>query len=656
MHRFFIAFSTLTFAFVAAQAAVSRASASPPASPSPSASPSPPLQEIGRVVTSDRRSEPIGLTSRPTYVVDRAQIDAYGARTVADALQGVPGVDLFSYGPFGAEVDYGLRGSNSEQTLVLVDGIPVTDPTTGAVQLGQFSTIGVERIEVVESGSSTLYGTSASGGVINIITSVPRGVYVEASDASFGDRDVRAGAGNGTLGLTLERHVSTGDFAYPAIDYGPQSSCESGYQVPCSFRGGVRSPAYGDQTAGRLSLAVPSVDGFHIRARLDASGTEIGVPGSVAFPSTTASEADLANSALLEIERIAKNSTLTVDLAGSQTRLAYVDPVGNYGESDVYTGRSQVSLRDAFLVGRIDGVGGIDLSRESGVFSFPTTPNFTSENAPPIDAFAFGQAESQSAAYLQLGFSPLGGTRLTAGLRGENDAPHGTVLAPSFGGTIRSGDLRFAGNVGESFRVPTLEDLYYPLDSNPNLQPEKAQTADATVSYDARAGSLSAGWFDRNGSNFIIEAPPSYLPFNAQHAAVAGVQFTAATKPRGGFIAQAGYTDLYRAFDFDTGGRLPRYPEGTVNLSIEHPFAQTHLDYGLRWDIVGSDGDDRSEVAPPLEASYDAYDSLDAFVRYKVSAQAVVTLRGFNLGNEYAAPVFGYPAPGRRYSLEISTR
>lgn len=135
------------------------------ATPSPSPSQTP-IAEIGRVTTSDRRSEPIGQTSRPTFVVDRSQIDAEGARTLADVLVGVPGVELFPYGPFGAQVDFGIRGATSARTLVLVDGQPVGDPTTGTVDPDQLSTVGVQRIEIVESAASALYGTSASGGVI----------------------------------------------------------------------------------------------------------------------------------------------------------------------------------------------------------------------------------------------------------------------------------------------------------------------------------------------------------------------------------------------------------------------------------------------------------------------------------------------------------
>jgi outer membrane receptor protein involved in Fe transport len=72
--------------------------------------------------------------------------------------------------------------------------------------------------------------------------------------------------------------------------------------------------------------------------------------------------------------------------------------------------------------------------------------------------------------------------------------------------------------------------------------------------------------------------------------------------------------------------------------------------------VVGSDGDDAANVPPPLAASYDAYNTIDAYLRYKLAPHAVLSVRGFNLGNTQYAPIFGYPAPGRRGYVEISTR
>jgi vitamin B12 transporter len=617
-----------------------------PASPAPvasaAASPAPgSLRAIGEVVTSDRRPEPIGSTSQPTFVIDRARIESFGDRTVADALHDVPGVEVQSYGPFGAQAAYGIRGAGPERTLVLVDGIPITDPTTGAVQLSQFSTVGVQRIEVVESGSSTLYGTSASGGVINIITTVPRGAYVAAATGSFADRDVRASLGDGTVGFSFERHVATDAYPYEAFDYGPHFD----------YPGGARTNAEGDATTGRLSLDVPTVAGFTVRARADASGSFIGAPGSLQYPSQTATQATSTDSVLVDLERQSAASTFTISLAGSQTRLAYDDLVYNDGESDVATGRSQISVKDAVSYGRFDGVAGVDLSRASGVFAFPA--NYASANTP---AYALGASESQAAAYLEAGVAPVAGARFTAGLRGENDSPHGSVLAPSFGGTVRSGSLRFSGDVGESFTVPTLEDLYYPGYANPNLLPERAQTADATVAFETARGTVSAGWFDRNGSNFIVLDPKTFIPENAQRAESAGMVLTATSKPIAGFVVEASFTNLYRALDLTTGARLPQDPVDQATLSLAHPLAGTsRFAYGLRWGIVGSDGADAANVAV-RSATFDAYDTLDAFFRYKLANGAVLTVRGANLGNTQYAPLFAYPAPGRTFGVELSTR
>lgn len=623
------------------------------ASPSPVASDAA-LSEIGRVSTSDRRVEPIGQTSRPTFVVTRAHIEAYGARTVSDALQGVPGVQQFSYGPFGSLVDYGIRGSLSAQTLVLVDGVPVTDASTGTTFLGQFSTVGVDRIEVVESGSSTLYGANAAGGVINIITRVPRGAYLEASDGSFADRDVRVGIGDGRIGGSFERHVATSAYAYPTLAYS-QSPCNASASGACVFPQGVRTNSFGDESIARLSADLPFASGLRVRARADDASTATGIPGGLNFLAPDATQNYATKSALLEIERATPHSTATLSFGASQTLSTYTDLANNYGQSDIYAGRAQISVRDAFAYARGDAVIGIDLARESGRFEFPTAPNFAQPTAPPIAAFGVGASRATSAAYVQLGASPFAGARIVAGARAEHLSPFGSVVAPSFGGTIRAGALRFAGNIGESYRVPTLTDQYYPGASNPNVLPERSSNADATIAFEASGATYSIGYFGRSGSNFIVFDPARFVPVNARRAQTTGLAFTATTRPIGGLVAEASYTNLFRALDLSTGARLPRSPIGQASIALDHPFARDRYAFGIRWGIVGTDGDDAANVSH-LTGSYDAYDSLDAYVRYRIAKDAVLSLRGFNLGDTRAVPIFGYPAVGRRFGFELSTR
>jgi vitamin B12 transporter len=608
-------------------------------SPAPSVSPGA-LTEIGRVSTGDRRSEPLGLVSRPTIVVDRSRIEAYGARTVADALADVPGLNLFRYGPFGAQVDYGIDGATSAQTLVLVDGAPYADPSNGGAQLEGLSTLGVERIEIVEGGASTLYGTSASGGVINIITRVPRGAYLAAATGSYADRDLRAAAGNGVFGASFERHVAANAYPYPALTYAPADA----------FAGGTRANAYAAESSGRAAADTTLGAGLRLRARLDASENTGGVPGGLSFLTPNAVQQLSNDGGLLEIERAARASTLTLSLSGLAQRIVYDDP-DNGGEQDTYDGRVQLSLKDVVTARRGDLVAGVDVARESAVLSFGA-----GQLGPGSPVSATGAAQAQAAAYVQAGAAPFPGARFTAGVRAENDAPRGGVLAPSLGGVVRFGRLRVAGDLSESFRVPTLVDLYYPGFSNPNLVPEKARNADATLGYETRFAGISAEWFGRAGSNFIVLDPVTFVPYNARRAEAEGFTIVATSRERAGIEAEATFTDLYRALDLETHARLPRNPVGQATLGLTHPFGGGRVSYGLRYGIVGSDGDDRAKVAAPLTGSFDSYASLDAFLRCKMAPGVVLSVRGFDLGDDRYAPVFAYPAPGRRFSVEVSTR
>ncbi len=584
-------------------------------------------------------------------MVTRAQIEDEGARTLADALANVPGVELFPYGAFGAQVDYGIRGATSARTLVLVDGQPIADPTTAEVYLAQLSTVGVERIEVVESASSALYGTSASGGVINVITRVPRGEYVEGSLGSYGDRDVRATVGNGTIGGSFERRVATNDYSYPALTYGGPA-CKTIANGTCAFPSGVRDNADGRETVGRIDANVPLGLGFTARARADLASLDIGVPNSLAFLTPNTRSRSTNRTGLVEIARASADNTFTVDVSGADQRGSYADP--SFGSDDTVWGRSQLSLKDAVSAKRADLVAGIDLSRSSGRFAFPAAPGFGTTPATP--AYAIGASQAQSAAYVQVGTSPFEGARVTAGLRAEHDAPAGSVLAPSFGAVFRPAkNVRLAGNVSESFSVPTLTDLYYPGYANPNLLPEKSQNSDATLSFDASHGSLSVGWFARNGSNFIV-LDSNFVPQNAQRASTAGIVVSARSAPYRGIVGDVSFTDLYRSLDLVTGARLPRQPVGQASAGITKPFGTTSTAFGVRFNVVGSDGDDTANVPPPLTGRYDSYSSLDAYLRYRFAPSAVVSVRGFNLGDDREAPIFGYPNVGRRFTVEVSTR
>ena len=133
-----------------------------------------PLKEV--VVTASRIETATDKVAHAITVVSQEEIQKNQYRNVIEALRSVPGVDVVQSGPLGGNASAFLRGANSEHTLVLLDGIEMNNPATTnrAFNLANLTLDNVERIEVLRGPQSTLYGSDALGGVINIITKKSR--------------------------------------------------------------------------------------------------------------------------------------------------------------------------------------------------------------------------------------------------------------------------------------------------------------------------------------------------------------------------------------------------------------------------------------------------------------------------------------------------
>jgi vitamin B12 transporter len=609
------------------------------ADPAPQPSATPP-SEIGRVFTSDRHEEPIAKTTRATYVVDRAHIEARGDRTVADAIAGVPGVEMYRYGAFGAQANVFIRGASSTSALVLLDGAPMTPGSNEQLDLGTFSTAGVRRIEVVEGSGATLYGSNAVGGVINIITDVPRGTYLEASAGSLADRDLRVGVGDGQFGASFERHIASNDYSYIAIPV-PGAT-----PIPA----GTRSNADAEQTASRVSYNANLGPDWNLRLRFGADEMHLGVPGSLSFGADDFSRQNVArNDAHLDLTHTGASSATTLTLFGLQQKLDYVDP-SSATENPTDDGRTQVSLRNVVTGGPSTLTVGADFVRESAVLA----------NIAQFDPVTFavtgyattGATQSQSALYAQDQYTLRDGVQINGGLRGENDAPLGSALTPSLGFAVPlATGTRLVINAGTAFRVPTIVDRYYPGYANPNLKPERSKDGDITLQSSSFLGGASLGFFLRDSAN-LIELNSAFVPQNVARAALRGLFGTVRTRPYHGFVTTLSVTDTYRAANRSPGApetRLFFTPVFVSKLGLERGFGGSGLSVGAQANVFG----------PHVESTGfnpDGQTTVDAYVRGRLTQDTVLTVRAANLGNERYSPILGYPAPGRTFEVELSTR
>ncbi|MGH8447231.1 MAG: TonB-dependent receptor plug domain-containing protein, partial [Solimonas sp.] len=121
------------------------------------------------VVTATRTEKTLDDTPIRTEIVDRAEIERTNARSLKDALENVPGLQLQQvHGKSGYQLS--LQGLTSDQVLVLIDGLPITSSTGSTTDLSQYSLAEVDHIEIVRGATSAQYGSAAMGGIINVIT------------------------------------------------------------------------------------------------------------------------------------------------------------------------------------------------------------------------------------------------------------------------------------------------------------------------------------------------------------------------------------------------------------------------------------------------------------------------------------------------------
>lgn len=627
MLRFFWS-RAISAAIVLAAALPAAANAQTLPSPAPS-----PLAEIGRVQTSDRSIETVTSAARTTYVVTKEQIERNGYRDVADAIASLPGVQIARYAAAGSTVSFGVRGMSSSQVLVLVDGIPAPGSFSGSVNLASLSTSGVQRIEVVEGGGSTLYGQGSMGGIINVITQASRATQADVRFGSFGDRAVRIA----THGFSYERVVANNGYGLPDGSVRENSDDEA-----TALHAGF------DTKIGSLDAAV----------RAGSTAGHLGADGPLGFTSPTTRENDLNQFASVRLSHHTRTSAVTAEVGGSLQTIAFSCNADPKADPNCFQPAVAVSHESALsfnIRNEVTGAAarllyGVDVSR--GVVR--SDNGGTSTPAVSVDALAHSAAYVQETAFLR------GGGRVYAGIRGERDGALGGEFSPSAGFLVPfSSAFSIRGNAASAFRAPNASELYFPGYGNPALHAERAKVADVSLLFSRLLGTTTLGWFTSRTNNLIVPTlidPVNfvYAPENIGHALVDGLTLDIRTPALHHISAALNVTDLYRADDLDAKTRLPHDPVFTTNLALQYAGTPNGAidSAGISVHSAGARG--RLDFTQPSFAAPVAYSNVSAFLRFNVGAALRLSLRGSNLGNERFAEVAGFPVPGRTFAVELS--
>jgi vitamin B12 transporter len=615
------------------------------------------------VVTATRVPTPAAQVPAGVTVIDRATIEAQGYTTLADALQSVPGVRLVQLGGPGQQASLFVRGANSNGVLVLRDGVPINDPSdpSGAYNFGVTSLQDVQRIEVVRGPLSGLYGSGATGGVINIITR--QGQSAPGGGLIHGDALVAGGYPRAVLGQ-LDAAGSTGKWDYSLnaesrsdqlFDVTPRRETT----VYTGERDGYRGQL-GDLNVGYSPVAGTRV-GVEVRARTSVFGyDQLGYDD----PNATGRDTSLFGRAGVNSALFGGVWETSFQIAALRDDRRYTDlfnpayaAIGTFGNSGYRGQRESLDWGNTVHLPDLGPAGQVALT-----FGYQHLSDQARVNVDTVSGgFPFQQSlsahDESDAGYV--GLQAVLWHRLTVTANGREEATSlaGDALTGRIGAVlaIPEAGARVHASYGTAFRAPSLYDRYgvdnFGYQGNPLLKPERSTGYDAGVELDLPRGkpvaTVSVTYFENHFTNLI---QPEFMPVdtvvNVARARASGVEVGITVHPATWVAVEATYT-YTDTRDETTGARLLRRPLNAASLRAQvHPVPQLTIAPELIYTGSFLDflvDDTGASTTTGLSGS-GLIANLN--VEYAVLPKVTVFAWARNVGNSRFEPASGYQTPG----------
>ena len=572
-------------------------------------------------VTASRVPVSVDDTLADVSVISREDIDQSASRDVYDLLRMQAGVDIYRTGGAGGQTSLFLRGTNSNQVLVLIDGVRAASATTGAFTFEQLPLDAIERIEIVRGPRASYWGADAIGGVIQIFTRKLEGPRVAIGYGTYGDADGSAGIGHwdGTDGYSVQvgaRHVRGFSATNPDICAGPDDPY-------CSY-----DPDNDGYRNTNLTARAAHAFGSQV-----LSGSIYRSQGQAQFDQGYTNTINQTAGANLD-GAISEN--WTHHLGAGFSREDLTTPV--YG-SAYQSRRWNLSWQNEF---RLDEhqqlVGGIDYTHEKGQ-SLDLYAGSARVDDSRHDTGVFGGWRTNYGAF---------DSELSA--RYDDSSAYGSARTGSLALGWRANDWwRVYASFGQGFRAPTMNELYDPgydgyYAGNPDLQPERSHSSELGLEFTPGANQrFKASLYSTRVNNLISFTGPQSQAINVAHAAIDGAELSYDVKA-GDWTATANYT-WEDARDADLHTQLLRRARNKASASIERAFG-TRLSAGAEIVYAGH----REDVG---NVDLGAYAIVNLRARYAINDAWSIDGRLENLTDRNYVVVHGYNVAGRSVFAQI---
>lgn len=600
------------------------------------------------VVSATKTPVPLRQVTSAVEVWTEEDFTRRQVKTVVEVLRLSQGAAVFQNGGPGGAANVRIRGGSSRQTLVLIDGAIVNSATSGDFNFAHLTTDNIEKIEIVRGAQSTLWGSDAMGGVINITTKRGRGPLRAGGFFEYGSFNTLREGGNlsGSKGLV--------DYSFALSRWDTTGISQINYR-----RGATERDAYRNwQGSARVGMALPR-DGrldFNFRwwngsLNIDSSSGPSDVlnaksdsrqftyGGTYQQPLTDWWNHSLTLSRSQEAS-LFDPGTLQRNLTTGMTRTPFGDP----NETRVLANR--IESQHNFRVNQyVTLTAGYQFREQLG------------EN----DAGISEKIVSSHAGFGQMQLNLFDRFFATAGVRHDayNAFGDATTYRITGGYLVKETNTKIRGSYATGFRAPAINELYWPGFGNPDLQPEENQSFDVGVDQTLFAGrmTISGGYFWNRYRDLIqtIQSAAicgtgsfgaNFCPVNVASAKTQGWEgmmniVVVQEQPWVKRLELKGQYTMTLTRDLMSSDRLRRWPVNQASLSLFYQpmdSVNTILDFrfvGKQYNGAGNTQPVGSFEVVNLAVNYDFSDQFQAYVRVD------------NLFDEEYEEILYYGTPGR---------
>lgn len=586
------------------------------------------LDEV--IVTGTRTEVSVRDSLVPAQVIGRAEIERSQARSLAELLRGRAGVGFSNQGGLGKITTLNLRGTESDHVLVLIDGVRIGSATAGLPALQDLPIDQIERVEIVRGPRSSLYGSEAIGGVIQIFT---------LRGGKGLSRHLRVGGGSNNLREASGGFSYGGERAWIGADAAYQKT--DGINA-CRGSGTLFAGCFTDEPDrdGYRNVSLNVRGGLRFGEAWTLEGNFLNADGENEYDGSFVNRSETLQQVIGGKLRYAPSEKLNVVLSVGRNKDHSDDYLDEVFMGFFQTRRDMASLQADF--GLAEGqllTAGLDWQ----------------DDVVKSDTEFTGTSRDNKAGFVEYQ-GTFGAHQLQASLRQDDNEQFGDHATGSLGYGLSLGKgVKLTASYATGFKAPTINDLYYPFFGNPDLEPESSKSLNVGIAQYADSWNWTFNVFENRVDDLVSYDSSIFLPNNIDKARIRGAEFTFDTQI-------AGFDISTQLSHVDPRNRTRTTPTGSDNFNYDNLLARRARNSG-RIDVDRRFGDFRiGTTFTGASHRYDdaanqvrlaGYGTVDLRVEYAINPEWTLQARANNVFDREYETVAWYNQRGREYGLSL---